>query len=174
MKTKEAIANRRSCKAFRKEQITDRELNIILQGANAAPMGMGRYESVKLTVIQNEELLTHIDRKGAVFFGDASLHPLYGAPTMVVISGENKDVELAMCNASCIAENMLITASDLGLGACYIRGCLKAVREDEEICRLMKVPEGFLPCAGVILGYPKETPKAGELVTDKLATDFVR
>lgn len=174
MKTREAIAKRCSCKAYKDGQITDKELDIILQGANAAPIGMSRYDSVSLSVVQNRELLAKIDAEGAKFFGDASLHPLYGAPTMIVVSGDARDVELAMCNASCIIENMLITASDIGLGSCYIRGNIKAIRKNAEICRELKVPEGFLPCGAVILGYAAEDAEERDLVTDKFPVEFVK
>lgn len=174
MKTREAMTLRYSCKSYKAQQITDRELDIILQGANAAPIGMGKTESVKLTVIQNRELLDKVDAEGAKFFGNPKLHPLYGAPTLILLSGDAADVELAMCNVSCIIENMMVTAADIGLGSCYIRGNIKAIRNNPELCAELKVPSGFLACGAVTLGYPSEDPTPRELVTDKFPVEFVK
>ncbi|MEE0742628.1 MAG: nitroreductase family protein [Emergencia sp.] len=174
LKTREAIARRCSCKRYKADQISEKELNIVLQGANAAPIGMGNYQSVRLTVVQDQTLLAEIDREGAKFFGDLNLHPLYGAPTLIVVSGDMEDIELAMCNVSCMIENMLIAATDIGLGSCYIRGNIKAIRNNRDICKQLKVPEGFLPCGAVILGYPAEMASERELVTDKFAVDYIR
>lgn len=174
MRTKEAMERRYSCKAYKPEQITERELNILLQAANAAPVGMGKHENVKLTVIQNRELLDRIDAEGARFFGNPQLHPLYGAPTMILVSVNADDVEVGMCNASCVIENMCIAAADLGLGACYIRGNIKAVRDDREICEAMKVPAGFVPAGAVIAGYPAAEESPRQLVTDKFAVEYVK
>jgi len=38
----------------------------------------------------------------------------------------------------------------------------------------MKVPEGFVPCAGIILGYPVKEPEERELTMDKIQVEYVR
>lgn len=174
MNTRDTFTRRISCKGYKPEQITERELNILLQAANASPVGMGRFESVKLTVIQNKALLDEIDAEGAAFFGDPALHPLYGAPTMILVSAKADDMELAMCNASCIIENMAIAAADIGLGACYIRGNIRAVRDQEKFRKAMKVPEDFIACGALITGYPEEEPEPRELAIDKFKVEYVK
>ncbi|MGN0659248.1 MAG: nitroreductase family protein [Emergencia sp.] len=174
MKTREAIARRCSCRAYKPYQISEKELNIVLQAGNAAPVGMGKYETLKMTVIMDGELLEKIDAEGSKFFGDPSVHPLYGAPVFILVSAQGDDVELGMCNASCIIENMALAAADIGLGSCYIRGNVKAVTYNKALCEEMKVPEGFVPCGGIVLGYPLKEPETRELVTDRIATEYVK
>lgn len=174
MKTKEAMAKRCSCRAYKPYQISEKELQIVLQGGNAAPVGMGKYETLKFTVIQNKELLDKIDAEGSKFFGDPDIHPLYGAPTLILVSGKADDIEVSMCNASCIVENMAITATDIGLGSCYIRGNIKAITYNKAICDEMKVPEGFVPCAGIILGYPVKEPELREMTAYKIQVEYVK
>lgn len=174
LKTKEAVARRCSCRAYKPYQISEKELNIVLQGGNAAPVGMAKYDTLKFTVIQNQELLDKIDAEGSKFFGDPNVHPLYGAPTLILVSGKADDVELSMCNASCVVENMAITATDIGLGSCYIRGNIKAITYNRELCEAMKVPEGFIPCAGITLGYPSKEPEEREMTADKIQVEYVK
>ncbi len=75
METMKTMEIRQSCRAYTPEQICEADLEVILQAANAAPVGMGRYEDVHLTVIQNNELLDEIDSVAAEFFGDPAKHP---------------------------------------------------------------------------------------------------
>jgi len=177
MNTLEAIAKRTSCRAYKAEQIKDEDLTKILQAANAAPVGMGKYETLKITVIQSRELLDKIDEEGKKFFNNPAMqHPLYGAPTLIMISGaaNNGDITMSLCNASCLIENMTIEAADLGLGSCYIMGNTAAIRNNAEICKAMQVPEGFKPCAGIIVGYAAAEAEKRELVTDKIQTVYVK
>lgn len=53
MNTMETICSRKSVRTYTGEQITEEQLNTILKAANAAPVGMGQYEGVHLTVITN-------------------------------------------------------------------------------------------------------------------------
>jgi len=177
MKTLEAIAKRSSCRAYNSEQLSNADLEAILQAGNAAPVGMGKYETLKLTVIQNKELIDEIDAAGSAFFKNVGVdmpHPLYGAPTFIMVSGDTSDVEITKCNASCIIENMIVEAADLGVGSCYIMGNIAAIKDNKEICAAAKVPENFAPVAGLILGYPAEEPQARELVTTKIPTEYVK
>lgn len=176
MNTMETIARRCSCRAYRPEQITAEELHLLLQAANAAPVGMAKYETLKITVVQDKTLLAEIDGEGAKFFGDASMHPLYGAPTLIVISGfaaDQDEREVSMCNASCLIENMTLAATELGLGSVYIRGCINAIRENTEICEKLGVLDDFVMAGAIAVGYPEETAKARELTTDKIETVIV-
>ena len=174
MELRETIAKRYSCRSYAPEQISEEDLNFILQAGNAAPVGMGKFETVKFTVIQNRELLDRIDTEGSKFFGDPQAHPLYGAPTLILVSVKADEAEVGMCNASCIIENMTLAATDLGLGSCYIRGNIVAIRDNEEICRQMKVPTGFMPAGALAVGHTEDEKIARKATMEKIAVEYVR
>ena len=79
-----------------------------------------------------------------------------------------KPVEQSSLNyfasAWCALENMLLAATDLGLGNLYVRGAIAEAAKDGALVRDMKVPAGFTPVAGAALGYalspapPREQP----------------
>ncbi len=125
MNTIETLTSRKSIRSFTGEQISSDELALLLKAANAAPVAMGQYDGVHLTIIQNAELLQKIDAAGAAMFGKPDMHPLYGAPTLILIStktpasgGEN----VAFSNTAIISHNIVLEAVELGIGACYIWG----------------------------------------------------
>lgn len=99
-------------------------------------------------------------------------HPLYNAPTFILFSGS--DGPMSLCNISCVIENMIIEAAELGLGSCYIMGNVAAVKGNAEIEKAVGMPEGFELCAGLILGYPAEEPQSRELVADKIPTEYFK
>lgn len=175
MNTLEAISKRCSCRAFKNEQLRDSDLEKILKAGNAAPVGMGKYETLKITVIQKKELIDKIDSCGAEFFARQGMdmaHPLHEAPTFILICGAEGGI--TPMNVACIIENMIIEAADLGVGSCYIMGNVAAIKDNKEIQKAVGMPEGFELVSGLILGYPQEEPKTRELVTDRIPTEYVK
>jgi len=176
METMKAIAKRQSSRVFKENQITETELTTVLQAANAAPVGMGKFESVKLTVIQNKALLEKIDETAAALFDRTGTHPTYGAPTVILVSGAEMAGPMSgvpYCNAACIIENMAITAADLGLGSCYLMGIIAAISIDAALCVELKVPQGFIPCSAIALGYATESLAERDLTTGKLLMERI-
>ncbi|MBC3887817.1 nitroreductase [Acetobacterium paludosum] len=176
METMKAIAKRKSSRVFKAQQITETELTTILQAANAAPVGMGQFESVKLTVIQNKALLEKIDEAVAALFAKTGTHPTYGAPTVILVSGAELKGPMSgvpYCNAAVIIENMAVAAADLGLGSCYLMGIIAAISIDMALCAELKVPQGFVPCSAIALGYATEELTEKELTTGKLAMERI-
>lgn len=177
MDTMEVICSRRSVRSYTGEQITKDELGIILRAANAAPVGMGRYGDVHLTVITDPELLSRIDRAGALMFGNPDAHPLYFAPTLVLVSAkEPTDAGMAnvtYSNAAIIVQNMALAATELGVGACHIWGAVMAMRGDGELIRELGIPEGFVPCSAITLGRTdiRYTPR--EIPDGRIATNII-
>ncbi len=158
METLKAIAMRRSTRAFKPEQISEQELDAVLKAGCAAPVGMGAYETVHLTVLQNRELMEEIAKAAAKAFGRPGMDPFYGAPTVVIVSStKNRMVpNIEYANAACIIENMLLAATDLGLGSVYLWGFIRALNDSPDLLKKLDLPEGFTPVSAVALGYPVE------------------
>ena len=64
------IAMRKSTRNYKSEQINDKSLNTIINAGCAAPVGMGAYNSVHITVIQNPDLLDKIAKTTARIFAN--------------------------------------------------------------------------------------------------------
>lgn len=152
------IAMRKSTRSYKTQQISDEDLAVILNAGCAAPVGMGAYDSVNITVIQKPELLEEITKVTANVFANPKMKPFYGAPTLIVISGKpnEKAPSIEVANAACIIENMTLAATDMGLGSVYLWAFLSSFSADKKLLKQLNLPEGFVPVSGIVFGYPIE------------------
>ena len=77
------MMNRRSCRKFKSEQITDEQLNAILTAGEYAPTGRNM-QSPKMVVIQNPEIIAKLSKWNAEILG-VDFDPFYGAPTVILV-----------------------------------------------------------------------------------------
>jgi nitroreductase len=195
----ELLKHRVSTRKFLEEQITDKDLSVILLAANAAPVGSNLYRDIHLTVVQNREILGKLSLAAAKrsenkqrmqeIVGDAVLeggnegpvalsNPFYGAPTVVFVSHKNQTVQpgIEFSNVACVALSMHLAAANLGLGSVFMWHALESMRElpDLDNSHLLNAPEGFSPLLGIAVGRPARPPKTRELRSDKIKTDYLR
>lgn len=177
MELKDVILKRKSVRSYTGEQISDEELNEILQSANASPIGMARFNEIHLTVIQNKELLDEIDKNAAKLFGDESRKPLYNAPTLILVSHKNVDektTSIAYSDCACVFENMTLTATELGIGSCAIWGATSALRGNPELVKKLNIEEGFVPCCAITLGKTEDGFETREATLNKMSTNYIK
>ncbi|BCN28901.1 nitroreductase family protein [Anaeromicropila herbilytica] len=158
MEMMKVITMRKSTRSYKIAQISDEALNKIINSGCAAPVGNGAYDTVHLSVIQDYDYLNKISKTAANIFGNPDANPLYGAPTLIIVSGlPNKQIpNVELANAACIIENMSLAATDEGIGSVYILGAIAAFHADKELLNALNLPDGFIPVSGVALGYPTE------------------
>ena len=175
MNTMDCIAARKSVREFDKRSVEKEKLEQIVRAALYAPTGMHLYDSLHLTVLATHEAVdkfTDLARKQS---GDAQADPAHGAGALIVVSGRRPDMPVEYANAACMVENMLLAATDLGLGNLYVRGAITEAAKDKTLVQDMKIPEGFTPVASIAVGYakvsaaPREKPK-----NDVTKIDFVK
>ena len=162
------IKQRRSNRAFRAEQITDEELQAVLEAGQYAPHAGD--QAWHFTVVQNPDLLERLNRAAkeaalqvdmgflSTLARDPSFHCLHHAPTLIIVSGDGRapiplDADCAAAN-----ENMLIAAESLGLGACWVFFVALAfsLQEGPALREELKLPEGYQPKAALVLGYKQD------------------
>lgn len=180
----ENIMTRRSIRRFLEKQISEEELQTILDAGLYAPSAGGR-QGVLFVVTQDKETnkkLGQIKRKNAhvkmstdtVYISKeqpsiADDHNIsnafYDAPTVVTLFVP-KYFLYGSYDASAAAENMLLAAHSIGLGGCYIGSAWEsfATPFGQEILRKWKIRTDYYAVVHVLLGYPKEkqTPKGKE------------
>ena len=154
METLEAIVKRKSTRAFKPDQISEHDLELILNAATEAPVAFGEYKNINLTVVQNTNLLRDLKDIGMDCYSDPIRDMYYGAPTVIVISTKHGSVpELDMANAGTIGQNILLATTDLGLSSCYVWGTALACRVEPDFVDALDLPEGFEPIGSVAIGY---------------------
>ena len=149
----QAVFTRCSCRSYTDAPVSETELNAILAAANAAPVGMGAYHTVHLTVIRNKEFMAAVSAATQEFLKRED-DPLYGVPVMVLVSAKpGMPPAIEFQNASTIIQNMLLTATDLGLGSVYLMGSIAAMKTKPELVAKLGLPEGFVPIAAAGIGH---------------------
>ena len=71
---------------------------------------------------------------------------------------------------SAAAENMLLEAADRGLGAVYLFGVSQVLFANEEITKLLQIPEGFRTVSAIAVGTSADALQERTLGTDKIST----
>lgn len=173
MNTMDTLKRRRSIRTYTGEGISREELNMILDAAYAAPVGMGAYDSLALTVVTNKKLLAKYDEAAARLFQKPDSHPLYGAPMMIVVSSQMQNPPMdnvSYSNAAIIAHNMTFAAVEQGIGSCLIWGAVVAGNADKELVKELNLPEGYRPCCAVILGKTTEVYEPREIPANRIKT----
>lgn len=155
MEFKDVLNTRKSIRSYTGEPISKEQLDNILTAAYEAPIGMGKYDSIHLTVVTNKNLLSEIDQNAANFIGNPSAHPLYGAPTLIVVSSKDQG-NVASANVGIIIQNMSLAAVDEGVGHCDIYGATVALTQNKELLSKLNLPEGYMPLGSIALGLSDE------------------
>ena len=123
MQFSDVLKTRVSTRSFLKDPVPEEDIRRILDAALYAPVGMHRFETLHLSVVRDKDILERIRLCAVKASGDANADPLHGAPVLIVVSSSDTGTVGAL-NVSCLVENMLLAATDLGLGNLYVRGVI--------------------------------------------------
>jgi len=168
------ILQRRSVRRFTKEQVPQPDLDAILQAGCAAPYG-GCEPPVRLIVVRNatvRERLAQAEKEGVdrqwshkpdeekywnLFFAEApALVATLFRPTSVGGFDASSEERIGLCSAACAVENMLLAATSLGLGACFV-GPMPEAKTAFETTLGVAPPWEFI--GFVAVGYSAELPR---------------
>lgn len=149
----ETIYKRKSIRRYTGEKVSDEQLAEIIKAGKAAAVGRGNYKNVLFTVISNREMIDQLEEIEAEIYGK-EVHPFFHAPQLILISvkpiaEEPDNTEFA--SVGCIAQNMQLAATELGVGSCMVWGAIRRTVTPEMLERF-EVPAGYFPCGSVILG----------------------
>lgn len=156
------IKQRISVRAYVDKPVPTDDVEKIVEAGRWAP-NAGPFQ---ISVIRNKELQQQInDRTHEAMLNSgiefavkrASLpgyQPLYGAPVLILISSP-KDAPFGLTNTALAVENMLLQATGLGLGSCFLASPTRVLNTDDglDLARAAGIPEGYTVCCGVVVGY---------------------
>lgn len=172
------IKQRRSVRSYTKQQVSEEDLNRILEAACYAPSGMN-LQTWHFTAIRNAELLEKLNEKirGAFAKSDDSRLQergnnrnyccYYHAPTLIIVSNEPTQWWAGM-DCACALENIFLAAASLGIGSCWINQ-LGQTCDDPDVRAFLTelgIPENHRVYGCAALGY---APSDVQLKEKKLA-----
>ncbi len=168
MNTLEAIKTRKSVRNFTDKAVEIEKLKEIAQAGNAA----AKAGKVTFNVITDANVLAAIGNASLEIMKNSGndflimrastpgFSPLYNAPAAIAVSAPATEDPIMKsqndANIACAAENILLAATELGLGSCYVvAGTLGFMIPD--IKALAKIPaENAVGCI-VVIGYTEDT-----------------
>ena len=174
----EAIHMRRAVRQYRPDPVSKTDIHTVLDAANWAPSGMNRQQWEFLVVtgekVQrmgesylkvSEEFTRNWDAmpmRGTLsreeFLTFAGTYG--GAPVVIIILTAADPVpdlrKMNIESASAAMENLLLAATELGLGTCWMTGPL---RDEKTLRSLLAIPDTKEIVAITPLGYPRGTPR---------------
>ncbi len=166
------IKSRHSIRKYTERQISREDLDKILEAGNFAPNAGGGQRSM-MVAIHNKEKTTRLGQMNLARFDRSHLvgsyvsdqqpsviddpkmkNGFYEAPTVVCIFCQN-DFMFKTADAFCIAENMILQATELGISSCIISRGEETFdnAEGQALCKEWGVPENYTCQCFVILGY---------------------
>ncbi|MGN1103801.1 MAG: nitroreductase family protein [Candidatus Coproplasma sp.] len=167
MNTLEAIRRRKSVRTYRSKPVEAEKIRTIVEAGNMAAMTRMAGQ-VYFNVITNPSVLqlivsgakAEMQKTGVEMLvkvaEDERFNPIYNAPVGVVVSvgkADSPDVkEMGIANAACASENMLLAATESGLGSCYLASPNYAFN-NPEIAAAAQLPVGTVPVSFIVFGY---------------------
>ena len=123
------LKERRSCRSYRPEQITDEELNAVLEAGTYAPTARGQQSPI-IVAVQNPAVVEQLRKMNAAVLGTPEADPFYGAPTVLVVLAA-RDNTNRVYDGSCVMSNLMNAAKAVGLASCWVHRA-KEVFDSEE------------------------------------------
>lgn len=157
------LKSRRSIRKFKDKQISDEDLNIILETGTYAPTARGA-QSPKIIVIQNPETIKELSAWNRSFFPVEMLEdmdPFYGAKTLLIVLADS-EIPTFVEDGSSVLTVLVNAAHAIGVGSCWIHRARDefSSKKGKELLRKWGIPETYEGVGHVVLGYPDmETPE---------------
>lgn len=172
------IKQRRSIRKFKEEQVSKKVLLTILEAGQYAPSG-GNNQTTHMLVIQNKEVLQKLKDIVEYEFSQMEIYEgmyesikasiraskkggyefFYKAPVLIIVTNK-KGYGNAMADSACVLENMMLAATELNVGSCWINQ-LHWLEENTTVRAYLAglgISDNETICGGLALGYAEITP----------------
>ncbi len=159
--TLETIKTRRSIRKYKEDPIPEEVLNKIVEAGTYAPSGMGKQSAIILAVT-NKEVRDRLSKINASIMGSSN-DPFYGAPVVLVVLAD-KSIRTHVYDGSLVMENLMLAASDLGVGSCWIHRAKETFETEEgkELLKSLGIEGEYEGIGNCILGYYDDEPAAAQ------------
>jgi FMN reductase [NAD(P)H] len=162
MNISDAILKRKSVRAYLDKPVPKDDLEKIVEAGRWAP-NAGPFQ---ISVVRNSDLRQEINDRTheAMMNSDIKFlqqraalpgyQPLYDAPVAILLSAP-ADIPNSPFNAALSAENMILEATGLGLGSCFLLSPTRALngKGNNELAKKIGIPDGHKLQCVVIVGH---------------------
>ena len=117
--TLRTLMERRSIRSYKPDQISEEQLQQILEAGTYAPTGKGMQSPV-MVVVQDPQLIHTLSQMNAAVLGAQDMDPFYGAPTVVIVLADRSVRPTWLEDGSLVMGNLMNAAWSVGVDSCWI------------------------------------------------------
>ncbi len=160
----DAIKNRRAVRRYQGTMVEKEKIDKVIEAGLYAASARGQQSPV-IICVTNRDLRDRLSTLNREIGGwDAPFDPFYGAPVVLMVLASTEHKNRVYDGSLCIG-NMMLEASSLGLGSCWIHRAKETVNTKlgGELLHLSGLQGEYEGIGFCILGYPEgEIPQASE------------
>lgn len=166
-----AILERRSTRGFDDVQLTEAQIQTLVDAALASPTARNT-QMWHFSFVQNKEVLDELRTYMAQQMDRADFDVFYNAPTVVFISrpaeAKNRFIQVD-CGIAC--QNIVLAAQSMGLGSVIIGMVMDAFesQQGEAFAKRIGMPEGHRFSIAIALGHNTVTKEAHPIEENKIS-----
>lgn len=163
MELSEVLLKRRSVRKFTDEPVSDEDISKLLNAAMSGPSACNR-TPWEFFVVTNSEVLEKLSK--------AARYSRIKSPLAIVVCGNlSKALPLQLSpfwiqDCSAATENILLEATELGLGAVWC-GVHPMKSAEKNVSEALSLPEKLIPLNIIRIGHPAENPEPRIQFNDK-------
>ena len=179
MNTLEAIHARKTIRSYKSQMVEREKLEAVVYAGNQAAIA-GKLEFV---VISNREVLDAIQKEAKNFFRNSGIEKLVnlasnpnyevlhnapaGIAVIIDVTNDPHAMKMNAENTGCAVQNMLVAATELGLGSCFAESASVAFM-GPNLKKAIGISEDKTVSAIVALGYSENLTSAVKRSTSNI------
>ena len=160
------IRGHRSIRQFREQSVPDELLRRALDVVRYAPTGKN-VEDVRWLIINDKKALKRIadsviefmkgqsGLEGVVLSHERGHDPIFRGAPCAVFAYAGQEYHLSAANCTIAISWLDLLMPTMGIGTCWAGYVIAAALHDERVRLAMGLKDGFMPFAGLMLGWPK-------------------
>ena len=149
------MLTRTSVKKYKSEEVPFDLLEKIIEAGIYAPSGKN-WQAPIILAVTNKEVRNQLSKLNAKILGvGEDFDPFYNAPVVLVVLAD-KARNTYVYDGSLAMENMMLAATSLGLGSCWIHRAKEMFElpEGKEILKNLGIEGEYEGIGNCIIGYP--------------------
>ena len=143
----DVIRLRRSVRSFTDQEILDADIAAIIDAGICAPSALNQ-QPWEFIVIKDKNILEKLSEKLSPFYADSKVTIILCSRTEGLKSPTRVTQDMSAC-----MQNMMLEATKLGIGSCWI-GTYPDLNRMNPLREVLNIPSNIEPFCGLVLGYP--------------------
>ena len=140
---------RHSVRSFKNQEVSKELVNKILIDGMSAPVSHKKYKDIQFTVIEDKKYLARLTE-----LINESTSQYYNAPVVILISSKESNIpNISEFNVACIVENMLLCATNPGLGSVFLTKFIYEINKNKDFRDTFQISNDSQVYAAVAIGY---------------------